>query len=167
MYIYIYIYILFIYIYIYIYIYMTSHRYIPSLWGPSTLKKRRSDRRKSDVAQSSSQHCLYLAWALVARYHHTVLRRHRRDKSRRSRRRLDFKYLDLQIGRFPRPLFWMTGNSVHFREKLFEILGIPVKVTGTPVPKLRGLPFKLVENLAVVIIWSPLSSVCGYTQART
>jgi len=62
----------------------------------------------------------------------------------RSRRRSDFKYLNIQIGRFSRPPFGMTGTSVYFREHLFEILGLPWK----PIWKLRGKPiWKLRENL--------------------
>jgi len=53
-----------------------------------------------------------------------------------ARRRSDFKYLRLQIGRFSRPLFWVTGTPFYFREKLFESLltcaKTCLKVTGTP-----------------------------------
>jgi len=54
-----------------------------------------------------------------------------------SRKRLNLKYLHLQIGQFSCPLFWVTGTPVYSREILFEIWGTPVKtclkVTGTPV----------------------------------
>jgi len=55
----------------------------------------------------------------------------------RSRRRSDWKYLDLQIGQFSRPLLWITGIPVYFRAKLFDFFGTPVKtclkVAWTPV----------------------------------
>jgi len=61
----------------------------------------------------------------------------------RSWRRLNLKYLDLQMGQFSCPLFWVPGTPVCSNENLFSILRTPVK------------------TLAVVIIWSPISSVCG------
>jgi len=55
----------------------------------------------------------------------------------RSRRRSDLKCLDLQIGQFSCPPFWVTGTPVYSRENLFELGGTPVKTclkgTGTPV----------------------------------
>jgi len=48
---------------------------------------------------------------------------------------INFKYLDLRIGHFSCPLFWVTGTAVYSHEILFEFLRNPVKtclkVTGT------------------------------------
>ena len=58
----------------------------------------------------------------------------------RSRRRSDFKYLDLQNRQFSCPLFWVTGTPVYSRENYLKFRGFP----WTLVWKLRGLPWKLV-----------------------
>ena len=59
-----------------------------------------------------------------------------------SRRRSDLTKLDLQIRRFPRPLFGVTGTPVYCYAKLLEIFGTPVtmclKVAGTPVKTCRN-----------------------------
>ena len=74
-----------------------------------------------------------------------------------SRRRSDLKYLDLQIIQFSWILFWVTGTLFTqqktclkfwgFRENEFDIY--------------RDSYEDLLEILAVVIIFSPISSVCG------
>jgi len=46
-----------------------------------------------------------------------------------------------------------TEDSIYTRENLYEILGTPVKTS---------LLEKLLEILAIIIILSPISSVCGY-----
>jgi len=87
-------------------------------------------------------------------------------------RRSHLKYLDLQIGWFSRPLFWVTGTPVYFRvtgtwftsaTDCLNFLKTPVKL----VRKVQGLPWKLVEILAVVIILSPISSVCRLQHRHT
>jgi len=72
----------------------------------------------------------------------------------RTRRRSDLKYLDLQIIRFPHIIrglpFSSVKTSLNFWGLLWEL-----------VWKLRGFPWKFIEILEVVIIWIPISSVCG------
>jgi len=76
----------------------------------------------------------------------------------RARRRTDFKYLHLQIGRFSRPLFWVTGTPFYFREKLFEFFLTSaktcLKVTGTLAKTCWNLGSR---NYFLDLI----SSVCG------
>jgi len=57
--------------------------------------------------------------------------------------------MDLQIGRFSRPLFWVTGTPVYLREKLLEMFGTPVKTCF----KVAGTPVKKSEILSIVIIF--------------
>jgi len=78
----------------------------------------------------------------------------------RSRRSSDSKYLDLEIGQFSCPLFWVTGTLVYSREKKsVNFWGISWKL----VRKLLGLSKNWIENLAFVINSSPISSACGDT----
>ena len=50
-----------------------------------------------------------------------------------------------------------AGDSIYSRENLLENLGTPVKTCLI----CKGTAEKSFENLAVVIILSPISSVCG------
>ena len=62
-----------------------------------------------------------------------------------SRRRWESKYLDLQILRFDRKLFRVTGNAFLPREPLFENMGTPEKMCLI----VRRLLWKLVENFGI------------------
>ena len=75
----------------------------------------------------------------------------------RSRRRSDLKYLDLQILRFYRKLFWVTGTPVtHLKPRL------KFGDSRENVSDMYGDSCEdLLEILAVVIIWRLMSSVCG------
>jgi len=74
-----------------------------------------------------------------------------------SRRRSDWKYLDLQIGQFSCPLLWVTGILVYSVKISVNFWGIPWKL----VWKLQGLSENLFEMWAVVIILSQISSARG------
>jgi len=78
------------------------------------------------------------------------------DCHHHARRRSDLKYLDLQIGWFSRPLFWVTGTPIYFREN-WDFGDSHEFFFRT----LWGLPWKFVEILTVVINLSSISSVCG------
>jgi len=79
----------------------------------------------------------------------------------RSRRRLDFKYLDFQIGQFFCPQFWVRGTPVYVREKMFANIGIPMKpclkVTGTSVKTCWNVYGRSYFKSSLLCLWYLLS----------
>jgi len=68
----------------------------------------------------------------------------------RSRRRSDLKNLDLQNGKFPCLLIWVTGTPIYSCENFFEIFGIPVKICLT----VMGLPSRIVGKFGSRVLKS-------------
>jgi len=89
-------------------------------------------------------------WSVV----HTYLSATRDFKSLGSPLTEEIRISNVWMFKLTRVAVWATGTPIHFREKLFEILGFP----WAEVQNLRGLPWKLVRIFAVVIISSLISS---------
>jgi len=74
-----------------------------------------------------------------------------------SQRRSDLNFSDLQIRRFSRPLFWVTGTPFTHVKTCLNFWGLLRNVFDMYGDSCENL----LDILAVVMICSPISSVCG------
>jgi len=137
--------------YIYLYTYIHSHVCIPSLHIYIHILHTLTSTPSTFI-------CAYI-YSTHSHLHTYKIRNPGIVNRHRSRRRSDWKYLHVQIGRFSCPLFSVKGTPVYLRENLFEIVGTSwklenlFKITRTPVKTCRNFGSRNCFNSNLLRLW--------------